>query len=318
MSQSSKPEDIEHTIRMNISPEYGTYEDHSPGSNNLEVTFPNPDDILSPEPETTPAKQPRKKVQQTKKDTKTQEAPHIQLTPDMLLTNQQTISEPQAPISPTENENHTSSILSLSLSSLALILSSVALWFSLSTQSPAPIQVENTQKAQISGQNSRIIALSAQVERLQASLNTLQAQYIKSLNTVTESVVVEKPQVNIITPQTPIQKEHAASAQKKAIVKSKVTSKPTTTTAPKAAVSKVQYGAWRVVISSYDSKKNALAQQRKQTAKGIQTTITTAIIRGKRWHRVIATGFSSKKKAQLFAQSLKKQGIRDAWIQHRK
>jgi len=315
MSQSSKPEDIEHTIRMNISPEYGTYEDHSPGSNNLEVTFPNPDDILSPEPETTPAKQPRKKVQQTKKDTKTQEAPHIQLTPDMLLTNQQTISEPQAPISPTENENHTSSILSLSLSSLALILSSVALWFSLSTQPPAPIQVENTQKAQISGQNSRIIALSAQVERLQASLNTLQAQYIKSLNTVTESVVVEKPQVNIITPQTPIQKGHTEPVQKKAIVKPKVTSKPTTTTAP---VSKVQHGAWRVVISSYDSKKNALAQQHKQAAKGVQTIITTALIRGKRWHRVIATGFSSKKKAQLFTQSLKKQGIRDAWIQHRK
>jgi len=186
--------------------------------------------------------------------------------------------------------------LLLSMASLALL--AIATWINLSYQDTLHSmenQLNQLQSALKSAESMQpeLIQLRQQMESTQVKLRSLEQQVLTNANKSAPPISSSTP---IITPSSPIQSPALLSSSSKAT--------------PPASPH------WIVVISSFDSAKKASLAQQSQRLQHLNTSVTTATVRHRTWYRIVKSGFQEKRKALLFANQLKEQGFKDAWVQY--
>ncbi|MDX8394979.1 MAG: SPOR domain-containing protein [Mariprofundaceae bacterium] len=152
--------------------------------------------------------------------------------------------------------------------------------------------------------NSQIIELQQHIQTLEAQLRT----HIKTVATVSTPAPVVAPIVNQKEPVKPTTIKKANKPTPKLMVKPITPATPISTNIRLA-------GGWVVYISSHVSQTLAEKAQTSLAKTGVSAVIQSSTIKGRVWHRVQTTGFSSKSLAKAYLKKLQdKNHIKGAWI----
>jgi len=257
-----------------------------------------------------------KEIPETNNDTTsqeeivTEEAPesHKKSTaekPDLLPTDdKKEITKTAAPASETKEHSTNSNKPSGGINIAMLFISLIALasgftgaWVSMSLQ--AQVDSLYTELSAVHNNHSNYLQELTENQKklaiLKQELATLQLKQVTSPSDIKQKtaiiVPVKKALPAAITPTTPI-KEIIKPASHK--------------------------NTWNVIISSHNLLKKAKLEQQNKIISAIQTNIVPAVVKGRNWYRIVATGFADKQQAVSFTHKLKKQGITDAWVQYNK
>ena len=184
-------------------------------------------------------------------------------------------------------------VIALSISIVSLLMLGMVIWVNLSAQdkiNELNNQIESMQSTLqfAEGMQPELTQIKQHIRKIEQKIRVLDPDAVSPPVEKTTQMAI---QPHIITPDTPIQQVQQATSS--------------------------SGSHWLVIVASFDTLKKAERAQKKQQQNGMNTRITTAKSHKHTWFRTVQTGFKSKSQAQHFAQQLKTQGIKDAWVQYK-
>lgn len=244
--------------------------------------YPHPEKAAAPKAETAPEPKPAKKAKPAKTTPKAPYPTHPPVQPST--------SEPSG-------GRRLPVLLSLTVAILGLLAGAAGVWMAMeSDERAASLQRD------LNAMEVRMIQLrkkSPDTTPLEKRIRELEAE-LAAARTAPASM----PEAKVAAPATPTKPQPPVAVKAE---------KPKPAAAPATVAPKT--GNWVVYISSHASQTDAVRELQRLKAAGVPAELRSAEVRGSTWHRIVASGFTSKEAAAGYASEIKRDfNIRGTWI----